>query len=141
MRQLLATRVVVDRLPEAGELLPLEMPHATSGREPVAAELHVAAAIEDRADVRLVRRLVLGKAGVAVDAEHRFSRIDGPEASIEFGDLRGDIADQLLELLAQQVIRRLVPGEPGPVVVLLESGKEFDERLDVHATGAAHPPM
>src|SRR5439155_10658143 len=94
-----------------------------------------------RAEVRLVWRPVLGKPRVAVDAEHRFFRIDRPERAIELRYSGGDVADQRLEFLAQHVVSRLVPGEPRPVVVLLEPGQEFDERLDVHETAVTHPPM
>src|SRR5438477_4683508 len=53
-----------------------------------------------RAEVRLVWRPVLGKPRVAVDAEHRFFRIDHPERAIELRYSGGDVADQRLEFVA-----------------------------------------
>src|SRR6266550_8764 len=39
----------------------------------------------------------------------------------------------MLELLAQHVVRRLVPREPRPVVILFQSAQELDKCFEVHA--------
>src|SRR3954452_12303037 len=64
--ELPAGRVVVNRCAEPGQLLALEMPDAASGSETVGAELHVRPAVEDGADVGLVRRLVRAEPHVTV---------------------------------------------------------------------------
>src|SRR6202158_5121529 len=86
-----------------------------------------------RAEMRLVRRPVLGKSSVAVDAEHRFLRVDRAECAVEFLYPCRDIGDQLLELLPQHVVRRLVPRKPRAGVGLLPSAQELEKYFEVHA--------
>ena len=87
---------------------------------------------ERGAEVRLVRRLVLGESRVTVEPEHRLFCVHRPKLGIESGDAKSKIGDQLLEFLPQDIVGGLVPDEPWAVVVASQALQEFDQGGDVH---------
>src|SRR5437899_7599740 len=108
--------------------------------EVIAGGLAALRAIPERgAEVRLVRRLVLGEARVTIDPEHRLFHVHRTKLGIESGNAYSKIGDQLLEFLPQDIVGGLVPDEPGAVVVAPQSLQEFDQGGDVHGESGLGP--
>src|SRR6185503_673194 len=83
-------------------------------------------------DVRLVRRLVLGEAGVAIDPERRSRRVC-PERQVPSVELLVESeAEGGKRLFQQSLVLGLAGLEPAPVVVLGEIDQELD-RLGLEA--------
>src|SRR5205823_6561380 len=100
------------------------------------------AVAERGAEVRLVRRLVLGEAHVTVKTEHCLLCFHGTKLGVESGDANSKIGDQLLEFLPQNIVGRLVPDEPWAVVVAPQALQEFDQSRDMHReSGLGGRPM
>ena len=137
--------ILDDGGPEGGQDRRLRMPHAAPDEDVAGCQVEVAARpvsfggtdgpvrgrrmLDPReacADVRLVWRLVLGEAGVAIDPERRPRRIrlerDAPRR--EPGGERLDEGDQ--RLLEEPLELRLARLEPGAVVVGRQVGQELD---------------
>ena len=56
----------------------------------------------------------------------------GTDLLVEGADVVDQSRDQRQEFLAQDVVRRLVQDEPGPVVVLRQAFEEFEQGGEVH---------
>ncbi|MNS95942.1 hypothetical protein D3C72_1302220 [compost metagenome] len=69
---------------------------------------------------RFIRAFIMGKAHVAVDAEHGLLRIAVFHGRVELAQLADQAGNQRQELLAQDVVAGLVHHKPGTVVVVAQ---------------------
>src|SRR5262249_13210113 len=138
-----APRVLRDRPPDRQELASVR--HVDPARHQQLArrvQVEVVALVpallagraDPRAEVRLVGRLVLREAHVAVDPVDALARRHVAHLGLEARDAQDHLLHQLLELRAQALVLGAVRLEPGLAVVGLEAGKELHQAAKVHGS-------